>query len=289
LSLAEADPLKAAHALGICDGLVSAAWVYPDGSADTTGGGGFNLGHGLTGIFGVNNTVHEGQAMVVLSSGTARTPAQASYAAELDKGYAIAIPAGFPMRLWAASPPTATVMTGLPCGSYSRCRRVRSFAFDYAYFSHDYPDGGCTAFIDQAAALITGLTGISGVHNALLDPAGNPMFVSTSSMRQCVNGTHNGQAYNTCESTSALVGTGFDNNGASGWLRTADLPVVSRWHGSILSWCDTRLMDAWMLRGKLLSTTPAWSQALMAGPVLTRAPLGPGQQDHGNIQHGQDY
>jgi hypothetical protein len=228
LALADANPLDAAHALGICDGLVSAAWVYPDGSADTTAGTGFNLGHGLPPVFGVNNQVHEGQAMVVLSSGTARTPAQSDYVGELEKGYANAIPAGFPHSDSNCIAADGTghdgialqVVLKVPAG-------VHSFAFDYAYFSHDYPNWGCTAFVDQAAALITGLTGIAGVHNALLDQSGNPMYVSTSSMNQCVNGAHNGQSYNICESTSALVGTGFDTSGASGWLRSADLPVTA--------------------------------------------------------------
>lgn len=46
-------------------------------------------------------------------------------------------------------------------------------------------------------------------------------------MTQCVNGMHNGQNYTTCVGTTALVGTGFDNNGATGWLRTADQPVTA--------------------------------------------------------------
>jgi hypothetical protein len=228
LALASANPLDAAHALGICDGLVSAAWVYPDGSADTTGGVDFNLGHGLASVFGVNNSPREGQALVVLSTGTARTPSQTGYAAELDKAYGVALPAGFPHSDASCVPAHAggydgialQVVLKVPAG-------VRSLAFDYAYFSRDYPDGGCTAFIDQAAALTTGLPGHPGALNVLLDPAGNPMFVSTASMRQCVNGTHNGQAYNTCESTTALAGTGFDNNGATGWLTTADLSVTA--------------------------------------------------------------
>ena len=228
LALASANPLDASHALGICDGLVSAAWVYPAGSADTTNGVAFSLGHGLSATFGTNNPAHEGQALLVLSTGTARTPAQASYSADQDRGYGVALPAGFPH----GDPGCPTVYSAgydgialqvvlkVPAG-------VHSFAFDYAYFSRDYPDGGCLAYVDQAAALITGLTGLAGVQNALLDAFGNPMYVSTTSMSQCVNGTHNGQVYNTCVSTTGLVGTGFDNNGATGWLRTADLPVTA--------------------------------------------------------------
>jgi hypothetical protein len=227
LALNAPDPLDAAKALGICDGLVSAAWVYPDGSADTTNGALFHLGHGLSQGFG-NNTVREGQTLVVISTGTARTPSQINYQAEVDRGYGHAIPAGFPHGDVGCDAVVAIGRDGIalnvvlvaPAG-------VRSFAFDYAYFSRDYPDGGCLAFVDQAAALVTGLTGQAGGRNVLLDRAGNPMYVSLSSMVQCVNGQHNGQVYITCEGTSQLVGTGFDNNGATGWLRTPDLPVTA--------------------------------------------------------------
>jgi hypothetical protein len=228
LALNAPDPLDAAKALGICDGVVSAAWVYPDGVADSTGLAGFHLGHGLSQGFGTNNLVREGQTLVVLSSGAARSPSQAGYAADLDKGYGHAIPAGFPHGDVGCDAVSAIGRDGIalhvvlevPAG-------VRSFAFDYAYFSRDYPDGGCLAFLDQAAALVTGLTGVAGARNVLLDRFGNPMYVSVSSMVQCVNGTHNGQAYNTCESTTLLAGTGFDTSGATGWLRTADQPVTA--------------------------------------------------------------
>lgn len=231
LALAAPDPLDAAKALGICDGLVSAAWVYPDGSPDTTGLVDFNLGHGLSPGFGANNAVREGQTLVVLSSGAARTPSQTGYSAELEKGYNHTMPEGFPHHdpncpaiadTMGIDGIALQVVLEVPAG-------VSSFAFDYAYFSRDYPDGGCLPYVDQAAALITGLTGTPAgeVRNALLDLFGNPMFVSTGSMRQCVNGTHNGQSYTTCEGTTLLVGTGFDNNGASGWIRSADLPVTA--------------------------------------------------------------
>jgi hypothetical protein len=228
LALAAPDPLDAAKALGICDGVVSAAWVYPDGGADTTDGALFHRGHGLSQGFGTSNTVREGQTLVVLSSGTARTPSQANYAAELDKGYGNEIPAGFPhwdvgcnaVDTVGRDGIALNVVLKVPAG-------VRSFAFDYAFFSRDYPDGGCLEFLDQAAALVTGLTGTPGVRNVLLDLLGNPMYVNPGSLRQCVNGVHNDQSYNTCEGTSLLVGTGFDNNGASGWIRTPDLPVTA--------------------------------------------------------------
>jgi hypothetical protein len=231
VALTSANPLDAARALGICDGLVSAAWVYPDGHPDTTGLAGFHLGHGLPQTFGPNNTAREGLVLVVLSTGVARTPSQTGYNEKLEKGYNHTMPEGFPKH-----DPNCPAITGtmgndgialqvvlkVPAG-------VRSFAFDYAYFSRDYPDGGCLPYLDQAAALITGLTGTPGgtVRNALLDQFGNPMFVSTSSMSQCINGLHNGQAYSICVSTSALMGTGFDTAGATGWLRSADLPVTA--------------------------------------------------------------
>jgi hypothetical protein len=228
LALASANPLDAAKALGICDGLVSAAYVYPDGTPDTTGLADFSLGHGLSTAFGANNAPREGQTLLVLSSGTARTPSQTGYAAELEKGYNHNHPEGFPHHDPSCPGPTDSLgRDGIALHVVLKVPPdVHSFAFDYAYFSRDYPDGGCTAFIDQAAALVAGLPATIDTRNALLDLFGNPMFVSTTSMRQCVNGTHQGQAYNTCEGTTALVGTGFDNNGATGWIRSANLTVI---------------------------------------------------------------
>jgi hypothetical protein len=219
LALASSDASHAARSMGICDGLVSAAWVYPDGSAATTGGN-FDLGHGLLTSFGANNAPREGVALLALSSGTARAENQQGYSATFDKGYNHALPAGFPKAETSCPAPSGTGYDGIglrivlvvPAG-------VRFLAFDYAYFTRDYPDWVCTSALDQAAALVTGLSGAAGVQNVLLDPVGNPMFASPTSIRACASPT--------CPlGTAMLDQTGFSGHGSSGWIRTPNLAVT---------------------------------------------------------------
>jgi hypothetical protein len=222
LAMASTDPLHAARTMGICDGLVSAAWVYPNGAAATTGAA-FDIGHGLLPSFGTNNTPREGVALLALSSGAARAEGQTGYSAALDKGYATAPPAGFPQAAATCPAPSTSGYDGIalqvvlvvPAG-------VRFLAFDYAYFTRDYPTWACTTFVDQAAALVTGLTGSPAVQNVLRDPSGNPMVVSPTSMRACTAST----GYTCPLGTAILAATGFASNGSSGWIRSTNLAVT---------------------------------------------------------------
>jgi hypothetical protein len=223
----DTDPASAARAIGICDGLVSAAWVYPDGSADTSGTN-FHIGHGILTAFGANNPPQEGDALLALSSGTARTPAHAGYALEFDKGYGTTPPAGFPKSDVACPSVNAAGRDGIalsvvlvvPAG-------VRSFAVSYNFFSRDYTQWVCTQYVDQAAALATGISGLSGAQNIFLDAQANALFASPTSMQACAFGTHGTQQYTCPLGTGLLAGTGFDTNGATGWLRTSNFPVVA--------------------------------------------------------------
>jgi hypothetical protein len=223
LLLASEDPLHAARTMGMCDGLVSAAWVYPDGTPDSLGAG-FHIGHGLLGSFGPNNVPSEGAVLLALSSGAARARNHVGYRDTLQKGYISGLPPGFPNGDPSCTTPNAVGYDGaalhvvlvVPAG-------VRTFAFDYAFFSRDYPDWVCTEFVDQAAALVTGITGFSGAQNVLLDASGNPMLASTTSMNACAPMT----GYLCPLGTAALTGTGFESHGSTAWLRTSNLPVTA--------------------------------------------------------------
>jgi hypothetical protein len=220
LALDSSDPLHAARGMGICDGLVSASWVHPNGSAAPTGGT-FDLGHGLLSSFGLNNAPREGSALLALSSGTARSPSQPGYLESYDKSYNSTLPAGFPKASANCPVPSATGYDGIglhlvlvvPAG-------VRFLAFDYAFFTRDYPDWICTSALDQTAGLVTGLSGAATVQNVLLDTSGNPLFASPTSIRACnVAGCPLGSAM--------LESTGFAAHGSSGWIRTPNLPVTA--------------------------------------------------------------
>lgn len=223
LAINSNDAEEAARAMGICDGLVSAAWVYPNGSAASTSAS-FNLGHGLLPAFGTNNPPREGALLLALSTGRARAPNQQDYATEVAKGYATPPPAGFPKNETSCPAVSSTgndgialhVVLTVPAG-------VRFLAFDYAYFSRDYSVYTCTTLLDQTAGLASGIGGSAADQNVMLDPAGNAVFVSKTSIRACANAI---SGYTCSLGTAPLAGTGFESYGGSGWLRTANLAVT---------------------------------------------------------------
>jgi hypothetical protein len=223
LAIDSNDPMHAARAMGICDGLVSAAWVYPNGSAATTSAD-FNLGHGLLPAFGTNNPPREGAVMLALSTGTARAPNQPNYSSQFNKNYSTVPPAGFPKNETSCPAVSSSghdgialqVVLTVPAG-------VRFLAFEYAYFSADYSVYPCTSVLDQTAGLATNIGGSAAAQNVMLDPAGNAVFVSKTAIRACANAI---SGYTCSLGTAPLAGTGFESNGGSGWLRTANLAVT---------------------------------------------------------------
>jgi hypothetical protein len=204
----------------MCDGLVAASWVYPNGSAATTGGN-FDLGHGILPSFGSANTPREGAALLALSSGTARSTTQAGYSAELDKGYVVTPPAGFPKNQASCPAPSSNGYDGIGLAvTLVVPQGVRFMTFDYAFFTHDYPDWVCTTSVDQVAALVTGIAGSSAVENVLLDAAGNPMLASPTALMACSAST----GYACPLGTAPLAQTGM--TASSGWMTTASLAVT---------------------------------------------------------------
>ena len=210
LLLADLDPLNAAHAIGVCDGLQTATWILPDGTAATPGPS-FDTGHGILSDFGTNNAAREGAVLLALSSGTARRPVDPAFQASFDKGYTSGFPAGFPQE----NPACPGVVTGSPHDGIGLRvvldvpQGVVGFAFDYFYLSHDHPSFECSTFSDVAAAIV--LRPASSPTNVLLDPAGNSMTASPVSMRSCTSCAFG---------TAALTGTGFESGGGTDWMTT---------------------------------------------------------------------
>ena len=81
-------------------GIVSAAWVLPDGSPKPGGGPGqaFALGHGVVPNFGPNVAPRQGTRVLLLPNGTARRPNDPGYQSPegFSKGYEHGAPEGFP-------------------------------------------------------------------------------------------------------------------------------------------------------------------------------------------------
>ena len=246
LALDSADPLEAAKALGICEGVQSAEWVLPDGSA--VPGVAYNIGHGLLNDFGANVVPQEGNALLGLSSGTARDAADPGFGGTVafNKGYTHPLPAGFPVATPGCPTPSTTGYDGValkvtvqvPVGAVG-------FSFDWKYYTFEYPEWVCTAYADQAAVLLDGanvlLTGSGDLvnSNTPMEFCSVPVLPSTCSL-----------------GTADLVGTGFDtlnDSGATDW-HAVTVPVTpggtyelvfTVWDSSDGVFDSTILFDNW--------------------------------------------
>jgi hypothetical protein len=241
LALNSTDPLEAAKALGMCEGVLSAEWVLPDGSVAPAGAS-YLLGHGLLADFGTNVGPQEGSALLGLSSGTARDGNDPGFGATVafNKAYTHPLPAGFPVTTPSCPTPSTTGYDGValkvtvqvPAG-------VTGFAFDWKYYTFEYPEWVCTSFVDQAAVLLDG-------GNVLLTGSGDPVNSNTP-MEVCSGCTLG---------TADLIGTGFDtlnDSGATDW-HAVTVPVTpggtyelvfTIWDSSDSAFDSTILFDNW--------------------------------------------
>jgi hypothetical protein len=248
LFLNSQDARDATRTLGICKdaesvrwGLVSAQFVLPNGLP--RGDNAFHLGHGILSGFGTNNAAREGEKLLVLSSGTARQPSDTGYVAPtgvgLDKGYESSLPAAFPSSLSVCSGVTfGKAHDGIAIELKVRVpTNTDRMAFDFAFFSADWPNYICSPFNDAFAVLLNGTT------NMVVDGRGDMLSVNSPMIQAC--GCTGGppctwNPYNfTCSRGAApLFGTGFDMgaptgfyHAGTGWM-TAEVPVTP---GSLLS------------------------------------------------------
>jgi hypothetical protein len=226
LALDTADPLEAARAIGICAGVVSAAWVYPDGAAPTPSAN-FDLGHGVLPDFGTP-VPREGAVLLALSTGTARRPSDPGYVQSLNdgasvtglvKGYLSGFPPGYPVIFSGCPSPGGAndgialeVVLTVPPG-------VTGFAVDFNFHSADYWRSACTLYTDQFGILADVPPLAAGAPNVALGADGNRVNASApGSMQACTPLSMSHASYACPLGTASLAGTGFDGYGASGWL-----------------------------------------------------------------------
>lgn len=234
LSTAEADPVKAAHALGICNP-TAAAWVNVDGTAAPTSAG-YDLGHGVLSGFGPNVTPAEGAALLALSTGTARRPNDPGYnsVGGYDKGYTSGFPSGFPFEapscpgVVSASPHDGAALdVTLDVPPSANGFRVR-----HKYYTSEFPNFVCSAYNDLFAILVSPAVGT--VPTVAFDSLGNPISVNCNLIDVCSCAAPpcmaGGRSYACSLGASQLQGTGFDTLGtgsgaATPWLETR-VPVT---------------------------------------------------------------
>jgi hypothetical protein len=102
---------------------------------------------------------------------------------------------------------------------------ARSLSFTHQLFTADTGEYVCTQYNDVFVALMTPKpAGTDG--NVVFDALGDVVGINSASLlRACTPGTHQGIAFACPLGTASLVGTGFDDKAATGWLRTT-VPVT---------------------------------------------------------------
>ena len=234
LPLTSTSPYDAAKAIGLCTkvtaqsgawGVIEAKWSKPDGTVITN-----PESWGLLPKLGTN-VAPAGTAMLALSTGTARGPADPGYQSPgngYDKSYTHGTPLGQPKRssTCAADDPVRGVAhDGVALELKIRVPLdARSLSFTHQLFTADTPNSVCTRYNDVFVAMMDPKpAGTDG--NVVFDALGDHVGLdSTSTLRACAPGTFKGHVFACPLGTASLAGTGFDDKSATGWLRTT-VPV----------------------------------------------------------------
>lgn len=225
LSIDSLNPIEAAKAMGICDGLVSAEWILTDGTPKPSSDyySRYDIGHGILSNFGSNVIAREGFKLLALSTGMARLPIDGEYTDIYRKQYGlfpydpsngsnglpIEVPVGFPISEPNGETPGMgydgiglKVILKVPAG-------IKGFSFSHKYYTHDYPDWMRTEFVDQCCVIVAPTSNVTSGQNILFDPYGNYLFSSTTAI----------EIYKDSDYTdNELFETGFEGHGASIWL-----------------------------------------------------------------------
>ena len=209
------DPYEAARAIGMGEGLEYAVWMGPDGSASIN-----ELGHGLMDDFGVV-TALDGERLLALSTGLARTPGDAEYRpGSFDAQYESGAPTGFPKE----SPACAGVVTGTPHDGIGLKVRLRvpagitGLSFDTKFYTSEFPSFICSTYNDMYTVLMDPPPAGLADGNILFDSQGNPMSVNAAFLEVCEPQETGGKNFDCSLGTGDLEGTGFEGHGATGWL-----------------------------------------------------------------------
>jgi hypothetical protein len=242
IALASSDPYDAAKALGLCTtiapaaagwGVIEARWIRPDGTPLAS-----PESYGILAKLGANVLAPSGKRMLAISTGAARAPGDPGYVAPTgnahDKGYTHAAPPGQP-KPSSVCPADAT--PGEPHDGVALELKVRtpadakSLSLVHQLFTSDYGDYVCSKFNDAFVVMMDPKPADTD-GNIVVDGAGDLLGVNTSSLlRVCTPGTHNGLTFACPLGPASLVGTGFDGKAATGWLRTT-APVTG---GSVVT------------------------------------------------------
>jgi len=238
LTLDDADPISGARAIDLCRGamndadwgVIDVAYTLPAGEpAPTAQMSDFDLGHGITNAFGVMAAPRAGIHMLALSSGAARDAADPGFQPRsgFDKGYISLQPSGFPSTIPACGVAPSEPHDGIALTVSLRVApNARALAFDFAFFSADFPSLVCSEFNDIFTVRLTPAPAGIPSGNLTGDSRGNPISVAADFFEACdCDGgppcDAGGLSFECPLGSAFLNGTGYEGHGATEWLTTS--------------------------------------------------------------------
>jgi len=247
LELDSADPIAAAMAMDICRmrngaswGLVSARWVFPDGTTASLPADSYECSgegnppnpesHGILSSFGPNVSPKRGNAMLGLSSGAAREGEYAvgSYDFSPHDAHmctASNTPSGFPIDSPACATQTADddqANDGIALELEIKVpTNAKSLSFGFDFYTYEWPAFYCSEFNDFMVALLWSESPNTPANrNISFDTQGNPVSVNNAFVEVCEAQEVNGVDFACSKGTDELEGTGFEGHAATSWLMT---------------------------------------------------------------------
>ncbi len=209
-SLDDDDSNDYAKAMGACGD-------YLKGTEMTTPFALWNSPRAIEQSFG-NNFPREGQQMAILSTGKAKE--DASKRTGHEYGFAGDTEHPFPQpapndSCGIADPTAVSDLTSFKLELVVP-RNAQAFAFDFSFFTAEYPHFVCKEFDDTFLALLD--TGDGVKRNISFDENGNPATVNAGFFDVCKVSDDDPR----CKGTEELQGLNFatDEGGATGWLST---------------------------------------------------------------------
>ncbi|MGZ3456419.1 MAG: putative metal-binding motif-containing protein [Polyangiales bacterium] len=242
LALDSTEPNDFAKAVGICRtttadatgksktwGLVSAKLSRADGTDKVD-----DVQHGIMTAFGKNVSPKQGKSLLVLSSGTARTPSQPDFVkpamSSTDDTNVTPAPTGFPKS--APGCPASTSSSAYDGIALELELRVptnaKGFKLAHDFYTSEYVEQVCKGYDDHFLVLLESTAPLDAKYsgNIVFDAMGNHITSSTPLLEVCTMGMAAGKSWSCPQGTKELEETGFAdpdkpaNGAATGWLET---------------------------------------------------------------------
>jgi len=235
------QPLDYAKAIGLCKtatddpssgwGVISAEIMFPDEGCCVK-----PESNGILNALGTVIKPKAGGHMLALTSGNATNPfIQKNQGASSDppSDWYVANGNSYPSSPACGAGEGTTGKANDPVMFKLRIRApmaAKSFMFNLYFLSIEYPQWVCSEYNDFFVALLDSTHTSDDPDlqnpadkNLAMDDAGNPVGVNLAPaglFKQCQNTSGSGWSVTSCQGTDELQGTGFQNNGGTGWLVT---------------------------------------------------------------------